>query len=63
VPSSSAWRDNQTERLKAFYSFATTAEVRFKEGEMADVLLRQRLTAVESRLLEVEKRLNMPPAA
>ena len=55
--------DNQTELLKAFYSFATTAEVKFKETEIADVMIRQRLTAMESRLLEVEKRLNMPPAA
>jgi hypothetical protein len=30
---------------------------------MADVMLRQRLTALETRLLDVEKRLNMPPAA
>jgi hypothetical protein len=58
-----AFRDSQTELLKAFYSFATTTDVKLKETEMADVMLRQRLTTIESRLLDVEKRLNMPPAA
>ncbi|SPE43322.1 hypothetical protein SBA3_890002 [Candidatus Sulfopaludibacter sp. SbA3] len=31
-----------------------------KETEIADIMLNQRLTAVEARLLEVEKRLNFP---
>jgi hypothetical protein len=55
--------DNQTELLKAFYGFATTTDIKFRETEQADVMLRQRLSTLESRLLEVEKRLNMPPAA
>jgi hypothetical protein len=58
-----AFRDSQTEMLRAFYSFAQSADVKFKETELADIMLRQRLTVVESRLTEVEKRLNLPPAA
>jgi BMFP domain-containing protein YqiC len=58
-----AFRDSQTEMLRAFYSFAQSAGVKFKETELDDIMLRQRLTAVESRLTEVEKRLHLPPAA
>ena len=58
-----AFRDGQTEMLRAFYSFAQSADVKFKETELDDIMLRQRLTAVESRLTEVEKRLHLPPAA
>ena len=54
-------RDVQTEILKAFYGYAQTTDVKLKEGEVADIALRQRLTAVEGRVLELEKRLNMPP--
>ncbi len=53
-------RNGQTELLRAFYSFAQSADAKLKESEIADMLLRQRLTAVEMRLLEVEKRLNLP---
>jgi hypothetical protein len=56
-------RDVQTELLKAFYSYATSADAKLKESEIADITLRQRLTAVESRLTEVEKKLHLPPAA
>jgi cell division septum initiation protein DivIVA len=57
------YRDGQTELLRAIYSFAGTADTKLKEAEMSDMMLRQRLSAVETRLLEVEKRLNLPPAA
>jgi len=56
-------RDAQTEVLKAFYGYAQTTDTKLKEGEQSDVMIRQRLTAVESRLLDVERRLNMPPQA
>ena len=56
-------RDIQTEILKAFYGYTQTTDAKLKESDQADYALRQRLTVVESRLLEVEKRLNMPPAA
>jgi hypothetical protein len=58
-----ACRDGQTKLLRAFYSFAGTADTKLKDAELSDMMLRQRLSAVESRLLEVEKRLNLPPAA
>jgi hypothetical protein len=56
-------RDVQTELLKAFYAFAQSTDAKLKESEISDMLLRQRLTAVEFRLTEVEKRLNLPPRA
>ncbi len=56
-------RDVQTEILQAFYGYTQTTDAKLREGEQSDMALRQRLTAVESRILEVEKRLNMPPAA
>ena len=54
-------RDVQTELLKAFYGYAKSTDAKLKESEIADMLLRERLTAVEYRLTEVEKRLNLPP--
>ena len=56
-------RDVQTEILRAFYGYTQTTDAKLREGEQSDMALRQRLTAVECRILEVEKRLNMPPAA
>jgi uncharacterized membrane-anchored protein YhcB (DUF1043 family) len=53
--------DIQTELLRAFYNYAQTADAKLKEGEVADFLIRSRLTAMESRQTEMEKRLNMPP--
>lgn len=54
-------RDMQTEMLKAFYGFAQSTDAKLKETEIADITLRQRLTAVESRLTELEKRVHLPP--
>jgi len=54
-------RDVQTELLRAFYSFAQSTEVKLKDSEVADFMLRQRLSAVESRVTEIEKRINLPP--
>ena len=56
-------RDMQTEMLKAFYSFAQTTDLKLKEGEVADFGLRQRMSVIESRVTEIERRLNLPPAA
>jgi len=54
-------RDVQTELLKAFYSFAQSTDAKLKESEIADMLLRSRLSAVESRVTEIERRMNQPP--
>jgi hypothetical protein len=56
-------RGNQTELLKAFYSFAQSSEAKHKDAEVSDSAIGQRLSAVEGRLTELEKRLNLPPAA
>jgi hypothetical protein len=56
-------RDVQTELLKAFYSFAKSTDAKLQDAEISDHLIRQRVSAVESRLTEIERRLNMPPAA
>jgi hypothetical protein len=58
-----SFRDGQTELLKAFYNFAQTIEIKLRDGEQSDIALRQRLSAVEVRLTEVEKRLHLPPAS
>jgi hypothetical protein len=58
-----AFRDAQTEILKAFYSFAQTNQQRLSQVDVTTTALLARLGTVEARLLEVEKRLNMPPAA
>lgn len=58
-----AFRDGQTEILTAFYGFTETIQNRFKEQDQTEASLKRRMTTLESRLLEIEKRLNMPPAA
>ena len=56
-----ALRDFQTAILKAFYSHAQSTDAKLKETEISDIMLRQRLTAVEFRVTEIEKRINIPP--
>jgi hypothetical protein len=58
-----AMRDGQTEILKAFYGFTETVQTRFKAQDDTEAGLKKRLTLVEGRLIEIEKKLNMPPAA
>ena len=58
-----AFRDGQTEILTAFYGFTETIQNRFKEQDQTEASLKRRMTTLESRLLEIEKRLNLPPAA
>ena len=56
-------RDAQTETLKAFYGFVETVQTRFKAQDDTEAGLKKRLTVLEERVLEVEKKLIMPPAA
>jgi hypothetical protein len=58
-----AMRNIQTEMLNAFYSYAQTNDLKMKQAETIDNQLRERLSVVESRITEIERRLNMPPAA
>jgi hypothetical protein len=56
-------RDMQTKLLHAFYGFAESAQARFEAQDDTESALKRRLTSLEGRLLEVDRRLKMPPAA
>jgi predicted transcriptional regulator with HTH domain len=56
-------RDMQTELLHAFYGFTESVQSRFKAQDDTEAGLKHRLTVLETRLLDVERRLNTPPAA
>ena len=56
-------RDAQTETLRAFYGFVESVQTRFKAQDDTEAGLKKRLTVLEERVLEVEKKLLMPPAA
>jgi len=58
-----AIHDTETKLLTAFYEFAKVNQNRLSELENTDAALKRRIGSIEDRLLEVEKRLNMPPAA
>jgi hypothetical protein len=55
-----AFRDNETHLLKAFYGFTESVQARFKASEDDDANMKKRLAVIEQRLIELEKRLNMP---
>lgn len=55
--------DSETRLLQAFYSFAETNQKRLGQFEATEILLLSRVTTLETRVMEVEKRLNIPPAA
>ena len=54
--------DTETKLLRAFYTFAEANQKHLVELERSDSALRERLVSLETRVLEVEKRLNMPPS-
>jgi len=56
-------RDSETKLLKAFYAFAESNQQRLAQVEGTTNGVIARLVTLETRILEVEKRLNMPPAA
>ena len=56
-------RDMQTEMLKAFYNFAESNNKRLAQNEVNEIANRARIETIERRLTEVEKRLDIPPAA
>jgi hypothetical protein len=55
------FRDMQTELLKAIYAIAETNQKRLTEAERDAAGLKERMAIMESRLIQVEKRLNMGP--
>ena len=50
-------------RLNAFYAFAQTNDRRMTMLEDTDSKIVPLLGAIESRVIEIERRLNIPPAA
>lgn len=55
--------DSETRLLKAFYVYAEGNNKRVVEVEGNEAALRDRLGTLEDRVLQIEKRLNLPPAA
>ena len=53
--------DTETKLLTAFYGFAESNNKRLQQVEGNETLLLSRVVTLESRVLELEKRLNMPP--
>ena len=49
--------------LEAFYTFADTNNKRIALNEVNEVALRSPMDALERRVMELEKRLNILPAA
>jgi DNA anti-recombination protein RmuC len=58
-----AIHDSETRLLKAFYTFAESNQQRLTQVEGNTTAVIARLATLETRITEVEKRLNMPPAA
>ena len=62
------FRDSQTELLKAFYSYRESTDLKLRDSEISDSLLRQRMTALENRQgalekrIDFERRIELPPA-
>ena len=52
----------ETNLLKAFYHFAETHHQHHGQLDRDSTFLRARMQTLEARILEIEKRLNMPPA-
>jgi hypothetical protein len=55
--------ERETRLLQAFYGLAEATNKRFDQIDGNTAIFLNRLGTVENRLLEVEKRLNIPPAA
>ena len=55
--------ESETRLLQAFYGFAEATNKRFNQIDGNVGIFLNRLGTLENRLLEVEKRLNLPPAA
>ena len=53
----------ETNLLKAFYGYAESVDKRFGNVDVNIAAFMNRLSTVETRLLAVEKRLDLPPTA
>ena len=54
-------RDIEAKLLQAFYGYAKSNDSRVLEVEANEAVLRTRVATLESRIMEVERRLNIPP--
>ena len=54
-------RDVETKLLNAFYGYAKSNDKRVLEAEGNEAILRSRLATLETRVTEIEGRLNIPP--
>ena|SRR5689334_12510068 len=54
------FRDSQTELLKAFYGYTESTNLRLKGVDSSAVELKERLSVVERRLTELERKVNFP---
>jgi hypothetical protein len=58
-----SYRGTRTEVLNAIYSMGVRLEARAGAQEAVITSIQQRQASIEARLLEIERRLHMPPAA
>ena len=58
-----AIRDSETRLLQAFYGYAETNNRRFQQSDATTAILLARVTTLENRVFECEKRLNIPPGS
>ena len=56
-----AMRGSETKLLQAFYGYAKSNDGRVLEVEANEAVLRTRVATLESRVMEVERRLNISP--
>ena len=56
-------RDTETKLLNAFYSFAEATQKHLSENERGIHGVGERLTLIERRVTDIEKRLNFPPSS
>lgn len=56
-------RDTETKLLQAFYGYAESNRKRMGQNEADTAILSSRVNTLEERLMQVEKRLNIPPQA
>ena len=52
--------DSETRLLKAFYTYAEATQKHLVDLDKSDGSIRDRLGALEARLINVEKRLDLP---
>jgi ElaB/YqjD/DUF883 family membrane-anchored ribosome-binding protein len=53
-------RDTQTGLLKAFYSYTQSTDLKLSDSAASDANLRERLSVVERRITELERKVGFP---